>query len=232
MEHPRHCYDSHYLSSCIVHNTQNEAHSLDPGPSPLTRTANDPLYGKVSTNLLSSFLQAKIFQFLSMSAPLDRLPPEIITQILYHIPNIPTLSAIVHASPIYHAVYISTPYLRERIFSEITVRDLRCRGLDLKKLIRPYGIMRGCRRRSPDACEECAKRFESWIWDYHRCVKKNEDVRMTLEQALNLRILWNIKVGQAWGFIHESRGPRVRALSLHSSRTDVDKPAACPGRIV
>lgn len=49
------------------------------------------------------------------------MPTELIINILEQMPDVNTLSAIVHASPVYHAIYLAK---REKILTEVTLRKI------------------------------------------------------------------------------------------------------------
>ena len=57
---------------------------------------------------------------------LDSLPTEIKIVLLYQIPDVATLSALVHASPCYHSLYLA---LREEVLTCITFRELSARNV-------------------------------------------------------------------------------------------------------
>ena len=59
---------------------------------------------------------------------LEDLPKELKMHLLHHMPNVSTLSALVHASPSYHDVYIA---LREELFTAATLQELSERNLDI-----------------------------------------------------------------------------------------------------
>lgn len=56
--------------------------------------------------------------------PLETLPAELKLSILRATPDIATLSAIVHASPTYHAIYL---FAREECLTQATLKDLLVR---------------------------------------------------------------------------------------------------------
>lgn len=51
---------------------------------------------------------------------MESLPPELKLSVLHLIPDIPTLKALVHASPSFHAMYVK-PAVREEIFTAVTI---------------------------------------------------------------------------------------------------------------
>ncbi len=61
---------------------------------------------------------------------LDDLPAELKIKILQFLSDFSALSNLVHASPAYHDVYIAN---REAIWTTITLRELRTRGIDILK---------------------------------------------------------------------------------------------------
>lgn len=74
---------------------------------------------------------------------LESLPPELIHIVLRQLPDFNSLSALVHASPVYHAVYLSS---RERILSKITIRTLQTRTTNQLNLNRRNGGSTVCRQ--------------------------------------------------------------------------------------
>ena len=63
---------------------------------------------------------------MATSCVLDSLPTEIKILLLHQIPNVATLSALVHASPCYHSLYLA---LREEVLTSITFRELSARNV-------------------------------------------------------------------------------------------------------
>lgn len=61
---------------------------------------------------------------------LEDLPAELKIRILQILPDFTALSNLVHASPAYHDVYVAN---REAIWTTITLRELRTRGIDILK---------------------------------------------------------------------------------------------------
>ncbi len=59
---------------------------------------------------------------------LDDLPPELRIKLLELLPDISTLSKLVHASPAYHSTYTVN---REAILTKVTLQDLEDRDIDL-----------------------------------------------------------------------------------------------------
>ena len=59
---------------------------------------------------------------------MDAIPPEIRRIILRQMPDIASLSALVHASPNYHASYLGN---REAVFTIVTLRSLQSQGVKI-----------------------------------------------------------------------------------------------------
>lgn len=59
---------------------------------------------------------------------MESLPNELKRYVLKAAPNVTTLSALVHSSPIYHAVYLT---MREECLTQVTIRDLKSRDMDI-----------------------------------------------------------------------------------------------------
>ncbi|KAG6989774.1 hypothetical protein G7Y79_00064g093970, partial [Physcia stellaris] len=63
-------------------------------------------------------------------ATLETIPAELKRSILNNISDVQTLQNLVHASPDYHAVYLSA---QPEIFTSVTLQELSCRGIDISK---------------------------------------------------------------------------------------------------
>ena len=61
---------------------------------------------------------------------LQALPVELKIKVLKFLPQISTLSNLVHASAAYHRVYAAN---REAIFTAVTIRELESRDIDILK---------------------------------------------------------------------------------------------------
>lgn len=61
---------------------------------------------------------------------LDDLPAELKFKILQTLSDFSALCNLVHASPAYHDVYVAN---REAVWTTITLRELRTRGIDILK---------------------------------------------------------------------------------------------------
>ncbi len=75
---------------------------------------------------------------------LEALPQELELGLLHQIPDVATLSALIHASPTYHELYAA---LREEILTSITLKELSARDIELLPPspfveIRVYGVSR------------------------------------------------------------------------------------------
>ena len=63
-------------------------------------------------------------------ATLETFPAELKRLILNNISDVQSLQNLVHASPDYHAVYLSA---QTEIFTSVTLQELSCRGIDISK---------------------------------------------------------------------------------------------------
>ena len=61
---------------------------------------------------------------------------ELKKQILQHIPDVETLSSIVHASPVMHQVYIMD---RRQILTQVTINEMLGKGVSSLRCITAYG---------------------------------------------------------------------------------------------
>ena len=59
---------------------------------------------------------------------LEDLPKELKMHLLHHMPNVSTLSALIHASPSYHDIYVA---LHEELFTAATLQELSERKIDI-----------------------------------------------------------------------------------------------------
>jgi len=66
----------------------------------------------------------------AIKSHLDGLPAELRIKILQFLSDFSALFNLVHASPAYHDVYVAN---REAIWTTITLRELRTRGIDILK---------------------------------------------------------------------------------------------------
>jgi len=64
----------------------------------------------------------------STSNALEALPQELKLSLLHQLPDVATLSALIHASPTYHELYAA---LHEEIFTSITLKELSARDIKL-----------------------------------------------------------------------------------------------------
>lgn len=64
----------------------------------------------------------------STSDALEALPQELKLKLLHQIPDVVTLSALIHASPTYHELYAA---LREEILTSTTLKELSARDINL-----------------------------------------------------------------------------------------------------
>lgn len=62
--------------------------------------------------------------------PLESMPYELKVAILHNLPDVQTLSSLIHASPAYHAVYTGD---REALLTSSTLRDLQGRDINIFK---------------------------------------------------------------------------------------------------
>lgn len=81
---------------------------------------------------------------MATSNALEALPQELELGLLHQIPDVATLSALIHASPTYHELYAA---LREEILTSITLKELSARDIELLPPspfveIRVYGVSR------------------------------------------------------------------------------------------
>jgi len=76
---------------------------------------------------------------MATDSKLESMPTELKIALLERVPDINTLSALVHASPIFHAVYLAN---REDILTETTLQELSSRDqtLSIDELVKPAAL--------------------------------------------------------------------------------------------
>ena len=73
---------------------------------------------------------------MATNSKLERLPTELKIALLQQMPDINTLSALIHASPIFHAVHLAN---REDVLTKTTLQELstRKRSINIDELLKP-----------------------------------------------------------------------------------------------
>jgi hypothetical protein len=76
---------------------------------------------------------------MASASKLDSLPTELMMAILGQVPDVKTLSALVHASPRLHAVYSA---VRESVLTKAILRELGTKDLplDIEAFLKPAGV--------------------------------------------------------------------------------------------
>lgn len=131
----------------------------------------------------------------------EALPLEIKCLIFRHLPYIQTLSALVHASPIYHAAYAA---FLELIFTRFTILELQKRRVDV---LTPGSFLEvnTIGNEIPKPLVKIA------ILACHEAVDAKKVVRLTIDQCLALLKLrdvvgWSVKVSNHEGGISITAG--------------------------
>jgi len=132
---------------------------------------------------------------------LEDLPVELRLMIFPHLPDVSTLSALVRASPAYHAVYAAH---QEEILSHFTVKELGNRNADI---LTPASFVEV---NTPDN-EARKSHLRSAIPAYHRAVQQHKHPRLTVEQCLALLAIRDVV---RW-CIRDLRHKPVYAAWLH-----------------
>lgn len=132
---------------------------------------------------------------------LEALPLEIKCMIFRHLPYIQTLSALVHASPAYHAAYVA---FREQIFTRFTLLELQKRRINV---LTPGSFLEvnTISDEIPNPLVKVA------ILACHEAVHAKKVVRLTIDQCLALLTLrdvigWSVKVAGHEGAISVAVG--------------------------
>jgi len=118
----------------------------------------------------------------------EDLPVELSLMIFRHLPDITTLSALVHASPANHAAYAAH---REGIFTNFTINELRNRDADITM---PAAFVEV----NTTDNEARKSHVKSGILTYHEAVQEHKNLRLTVEQCLALLAIrdvvrWSLK---------------------------------------
>lgn len=76
---------------------------------------------------------------MTTNSKMESMPTELKIVLLEQMPDINTLSALVHASPIFHAVYLVN---REEVLTKTTLRELSTRKqpIDIDELLKPAAL--------------------------------------------------------------------------------------------
>ena len=112
-------------------------------------------------------LSTSIKQINPATSGIDSLPVELRIQILDEIEDHPTLSALVHASPVIHKVYAAH---RSKILPQMTLRTLKARGIVFTKPI--------------DWAEVCFKTGKQ----YRKPCREEQSLLSSLFQSINQQL--------------------------------------------
>ena len=107
---------------------------------------------------------------------LENLPNELKLAIFDHLPDMNTLSALVHASPIFHGVYFTH---RQRIFTKATLRLLHSQIVGRTG----YPALWVFNIRGPELKPDLIRAFRSLVAQAH----DRRNLRLTIEQCLALQ---------------------------------------------
>ena len=116
---------------------------------------------------------------------LKDLPVELRLMIFPYLPDITTLSALVHASPAYHAAYAAYAANREKIFTCFTIKELKNRDADI---LTPASFVEV---NTPDN-EARRSYLKSAVPAYLQAVEEHKEPRLTVEQCLALLAIRNV----------------------------------------
>lgn len=119
---------------------------------------------------------------------LENLPIELKLMVFPYLSDTTTLSALVHASPAYHAAYAAD---REKILTHFTIMELDNREADILK---PASFVEV----HTSDNESRRSYLESGIPAYHQAVQGHKEPRLTVEQCLALLAIkdvvrWSIR---------------------------------------
>lgn len=114
---------------------------------------------------------------------LESLPTELKLWILREaIPDIATLAALVHASPSYHAVYLST---REKCLTDVTLRELSGRNIDI---LTPYSFVEVCTKGN----RVTTKFLKSTIEHCYIQSQRKQKIKLSVGKCRALRVLTDL----------------------------------------
>lgn len=138
---------------------------------------------------------------------LEALPLEIKCMIFRHLPYIQTLSALVHASPAYHAAYAT---FREQIFTRFTILELQKRRINV---LTPGSFLEvnTVDNALPKPLVKVA------ILACHEAVHAKKVARLTIDQCLALLTLRDV-VGWSVGLLDQEGAISAVVRSSHHQR--------------
>lgn len=145
---------------------------------------------------------------------LEDLPVELRLMIFPYLPDITTLSALVHASPAYHATYAAN---RGEIFTYFTIKELENRNTDI---LMPASFVEV----NTTDNEARWSHSISAIPAYHRPVQEHQEPRLTLEQCLALLAIrdvvrWCIRnFRHNLGIVHNNASNSKAGVDVHCAR--------------
>ncbi|KAL8965415.1 MAG: hypothetical protein Q9183_003865 [Haloplaca sp. 2 TL-2023] len=128
------------------------------------------------------------------STCLESLPAEIKLNVLSLIPNVKSLRAIVHASPLYHATYLLA---REKILTDITLQELQTRKINVTTRV-DYAEV--CVRGGGGSTTPAGV-LENAVQDIFNQLDRNTSIKLSAYQCTALLTLEDFK-----GYRTNSRG--------------------------
>ena len=120
------------------------------------------------------------------TAVLESVPTEIKLGILNSMPDVKSLRALVHASPLYHATYFLA---RDQVFTNATLLELQSRKINVTTRV-DYAeicVRGGGGMNTPDAVLETA------VQDIFNQLDRNASIKLTLHQCIALLTLEDFK---------------------------------------
>lgn len=120
---------------------------------------------------------------MAIDGQLESMPTELKIAFLKQLPDINTLSALVHASPVFHAVYLA---IREDILTKTTLRELSTKNqsLNIDDLLKPASLCHFVTRNG-----ELDPNLESAIKACQAQANKTTDIKLTVDSCIALRTL-------------------------------------------
>lgn len=129
---------------------------------------------------------------------LESLPPELSIAILEVTPDVATLSALVHASPFFHAVYRAN---RERVLTKATLQEV---GTKLRRVFGSWKV-----RVEVSFGHKVRLDFQPAVVSARARIHRGRKarVRLTVDQCISLRSTFRI---QSWTMANRKSRPRIR----------------------
>lgn len=164
---------------------------------------------------------------MAIDGHLESMPTELKIAFLKQLPDINTLSALVHASPVFHAVYLA---IREDILTKTTLRELSTKNqfLHIGDLLKPASLCHFV-----TGTGELDPSLEFAIRASQAQANKITDIRLTVDSCIALRTLrfyygWELEIGRKNEITYEEWPDPLRDCFVHTLVFgDYEPPEVC-----